>query len=251
MSLWCEVRFFVERVSTLNFKIWHFCRNTLLCHVAGLSLDAVGASSFMWKQQHVVGHHAFTNVDSEDPDIRVKPDGSDVRRVTTTQPIAAHHRWQHLYLGLLYGLLAVKSIFVDDFSALSAGRIGPVKISKLAPHEAICFWAGKIFFVGWYIVAPLAVGNRAVHELVGLWALSLAMCGWTLAFMFQVCSSFAFQIVKITERVCMSMGDHAYLLLLHCHKLRNNHSSVLGFTESFASVSYVNTLSLILCQLCQ
>jgi hypothetical protein len=24
----------------------------------------------MWRQQHVVGHHAFTNVDNYDPDIR-------------------------------------------------------------------------------------------------------------------------------------------------------------------------------------
>lgn len=26
--------------------------------------------SFMWRQQHVVGHHSFTNVDNYDPDIR-------------------------------------------------------------------------------------------------------------------------------------------------------------------------------------
>lgn len=24
----------------------------------------------MWRQQHVVGHHSFTNVDNYDPDIR-------------------------------------------------------------------------------------------------------------------------------------------------------------------------------------
>lgn len=40
------------------------------CHTMGLSLDLVGASSFMWKQQHVVGHHAYTNLHDYDPDIR-------------------------------------------------------------------------------------------------------------------------------------------------------------------------------------
>lgn len=162
------------------------CRNTLLCHAAGLTLDAVGASSFMWKQQHVVGHHAFTNVVSEDPDIRVKSDGSDVRRVASAQPLAVHHRLQHLYLGVLYGLLALKSIFVDDFTALSSGSIGPVQVSKFSSHEAISFWGGKVLFMAWFLIAPLAFSHWGLHQLLGLWAISLAFCGWTLAFMFQV-----------------------------------------------------------------
>lgn len=162
------------------------CRNTILCHAAGLTLDVVGASSFMWKQQHVVGHHAFTNVVSEDPDIRVKPDGSDVRRVAATQPHASHHRWQHLYLGILYSLLAFKSIFVDDFAALANRSIGPVKVTKFATHEAISFWGGKALFISWFAIAPLAHGQWGLHQLLGLWATALAFCGWTLAFMFQV-----------------------------------------------------------------
>ena len=39
----------------------------------------------MWRQQHVVGHHAFTNLDAVDPDIRISD--SDVRCVTP------HHKW--------------------------------------------------------------------------------------------------------------------------------------------------------------
>lgn len=67
--------------------------------------------SFMWRQQHVVGHHAYTNVEGMDPDIRVS--SSDVRRVAPSQPWHPWHTMQHAYLGVLYGLLAVKSIFVD------------------------------------------------------------------------------------------------------------------------------------------
>lgn len=58
--------------------------NNWACYCLGLTLDVVGASSFMWKQQHVVGHHAFTNVDGLDPDLRVND--PDVRRVTRHQP---------------------------------------------------------------------------------------------------------------------------------------------------------------------
>lgn len=143
----------------------------------------------MWKQQHVVGHHVFTNVHSEDPDIRVKPDGADVRRVTPWQPHCLHHNLQHLYLGLLYSLLAFKSIFVDDFSSLSTGRIGAVEVSKLRGHEAVAFWTGKLLFAAWWLAAPLLWSSWSVPQLLALWAVSLAFCGWTLAFMFQVCDA--------------------------------------------------------------
>ena len=39
-----------------------YSKSPILSMVAGWTLDLAGASSFMWKQQHVVGHHAYTNV---------------------------------------------------------------------------------------------------------------------------------------------------------------------------------------------
>ena len=65
----------------------------------GATLDMAGSSSFIWKQQHVFGHHVFTNIDGVDPDIRVKD--PDIRRVTQTQPwhryqARGHCRWRYL-----------------------------------------------------------------------------------------------------------------------------------------------------------
>lgn len=49
----------------------------------------IGVSSFLWRQQHVVGHHTHTNLET-DPDIRASD--QDVRRV------APHHKrqWYHV-----------------------------------------------------------------------------------------------------------------------------------------------------------
>ena len=49
----------------------------------------IGVSSFLWRQQHVVGHHTHTNLET-DPDIRASE--QDVRRV------APHHQrqWYHV-----------------------------------------------------------------------------------------------------------------------------------------------------------
>ena len=64
-----------------------FSRRSWVGALFGATLDAVGASSFMWRQQHMGGHHVHTNVDGLDPDIRVSD--ADVRRVTPYQP------WHH------------------------------------------------------------------------------------------------------------------------------------------------------------
>ncbi|CAD7699395.1 unnamed protein product [Ostreobium quekettii] len=152
--------------------------------VVGFTLDAVGASSFMWKQQHVVGHHAYTNVDGVDPDIRVKD--PDVRRVTHNQPWQQYQIYQHIYLGALYGLLAVKSIFVDDFSALANGHIGAVPLTRLTAEERVVLWAGKVVWSLYYLVLPVVYSPHGMLKLMILWITAQLVTGWMLAFMFQV-----------------------------------------------------------------
>lgn len=66
-----------------------YSTNSWVTWLMSASLDIVGASSFMWRQQHVVGHHAYTNVEDVDPDIRVSD--PDVRRVTPKQPWQPYH----------------------------------------------------------------------------------------------------------------------------------------------------------------
>jgi acyl-lipid (8-3)-desaturase len=139
----------------------------------------------MWKQQHVVGHHQFTNVNSEDPDVRV-----NAIRLTPWQPHAAHHVLQHLYVTALYGLLSIKTILLNDFEAHASGNIGPVQIRSLRGHELVTMYAGKVLFAGWYVVAPLIWSSWSVPHLLGLWTVSQLVTGWTLAFMFQVCFHF-------------------------------------------------------------
>lgn len=161
-----------------------YSSNRSICHWMGWMLDVVGASSFMWKQQHVVGHHAYTNLHEVDPDIRVS--AKDVRRVTSWQPWHYHQRFQHIYLGVLYGLLAIKSVLVDDFAALSEGKIGPVTISRLTGREKLEFWGGKLLFMLYFVVLPLVSSHHSLGELVALWVVSELVAGWMLAFMFQV-----------------------------------------------------------------
>lgn len=94
--------------------------------------------------------------------------------------------YQHIYLGLLYGLLAIKSILLDDFQSISTGSIGPVSISKLTKQEKAIFWGGKLLWLAYFIVLPAVRSHHSWAALAALWLLSEAVTGWILALMFQV-----------------------------------------------------------------
>ena len=164
-----------------------YSKNKKVLHAMQLTLDIVGASSFMWKQQHVVGHHAFTNVEDIDPDIRCD-EKNDVRRVNYMQPHAFFHKAQHVYLALMYGLLSFKSCFFDDFSARKNNKIGWVTVPKFERREAVEFWGSKAVWAFYYLYLPFKYSphNDSYAKLFALWTLTEFTTGWLLAFMFQV-----------------------------------------------------------------
>lgn len=96
--------------------------------------------------------------------------------------------YQHLYLGFLYGVLAIKTSFMDDFTALASGRTGTVDIAPLTRDERVVFWAGKAVFATWFLVLPITCSGLSWARLLLLWLWSEAVAGWVLAFMFQVCA---------------------------------------------------------------
>ena len=159
--------------------------NKTFLHIMQLTLDVAGASSFMWRQQHVVGHHAYTNVEGVDPDIRCAP-AKDIRRVNEHQPHETYHGMQHVYLALAYGLLSFKSCFLDDFTAFFSGKIGWVTVSKFTNGESLAFWGTKAVWAFYYLYLPFSVGVHSIAKTCVLLTITEFITGWLLAFMFQV-----------------------------------------------------------------
>ncbi len=81
------------------------------------SMDAIGASSYVWRTKHNVVHHTFTNIAGHDSDI----DSMPFARFAPEQPRRRLHRFQHVYVWFLYGLFAIKWHTVGDFAYLRAG----------------------------------------------------------------------------------------------------------------------------------
>ncbi len=115
------------------------------------TLDLIGSSSGRWRWKHAVIHHRYVNITGYDDDIDLWRLG----RQTPHQVRRWYYRWQHLYLWLFYGLLAVKMQLVDDFRYVITGRLGQNRVPRPHGWELVVFVAGKALFLTWVLIIPL------------------------------------------------------------------------------------------------
>jgi len=107
----------------IGFCIMHdanhgaYARSRVVNRVAGHSLDVIGGSSYVWRAKHLA-HHTYTNVADHDPDIDALP----FARFEPSQRRRPWHRYQHVYVWLLYAVVTVRWQALTDSRSLLAGR---------------------------------------------------------------------------------------------------------------------------------
>ena len=110
--------------------------------LASLTLDLLGASSYVWARKHNSIHHSYTNVSGHDDDINVGLLG----RLSPHQKRLKIHRLQHIYMWILYGFLPIKWHLYDDFRDVLKGRIGGHSFPRPAGWDLATFIGGKALF---------------------------------------------------------------------------------------------------------
>ena len=131
--------------------------------------DLLGLSSFNWKNRHVSGHHVFSNIMEYDPDIQqsvvVKIFPQDKRRKI--------HRFQWLYMPLIYSIFIPRWVFYRDFKDLFYKRIGGFNNRPYPVSEVIKMIAFKIFYVSYMVLLPCYASGLNLG--VFIWAFTLLM----------------------------------------------------------------------------
>ena len=119
---------------------------------AACSADFLGASSWLWRFKHNRLHHGHTNVAGVDSDLAQEP----FARLEPTQTWRRWHRWQHLYLWILYGFFALKNVVIGDLRSLWTARIGETSLPH-RPQKGT--WTriavGKGVHLSWAVVVPM------------------------------------------------------------------------------------------------
>jgi linoleoyl-CoA desaturase len=188
-------------MALVGFNIQHdgghgsYSRHPWVNRAAAMTLDLVGASSYLWHWKHVVYHHTYVNVYGEDTDIDV----SSLVRFTPHARRLKMQRYQHLYLWPLYGLMASRWHLYGDFKEVVTGTIGPHPIPRPRGRDLLTFVAGKVVSIGLLLVLPMFF-----HP----WWLVLAFY-LLVTFVLGVVLSVVFQLAHCVEEAAfpMPVGD--------------------------------------------
>ncbi len=200
-------------LASIGFNIMHdanhgsYSTNTKLNDFLGLSLNAMGASSYFWKQKHNIIHHTYTNVDGIDDDIAKSP----IIRQCESQKWVPAHKVQYLYLLPVYSLSPIFWVFIMDFTKYFSRKIYTTAAWKMNTRNHIIFWATKIFYIIFYIALPLKVWGF-LPWLAGYFVMNTVM-GLTLSLVFQLAhvvenTEFEHVPLDVTKHIETAWAEH-------------------------------------------
>jgi linoleoyl-CoA desaturase len=144
-----------------------------------LSLDLIGGSSYVWSAKHLA-HHTYPNVTDHDPDIESLP----FARFDPAQQRRWWHRYQHLYIWILYAFVTLRWQFFSDFQFLRRGHAGHSRLRRPTGAALATLAAGKCVFMLWALVIPLLV--HPVLAVVALFLVTSFVASLSLSLVFQL-----------------------------------------------------------------
>jgi linoleoyl-CoA desaturase len=173
-------------MGAVGFNVQHdgghhaYSRRGWVNWLAALTLDLIGASSYLWHWKHAVLHHTYVNVSGHDSDI----DLGFLGRLSPHQRRLWFHRWQHLYLWALYGWLTINWELYVDFRTLALGRIGGHRYPRPKGWDLVTFIAGKLAFFGLAFAVPMLL--HPVWKVLLLYVVASFVLGVVMSVVFQL-----------------------------------------------------------------
>ncbi len=172
--------------AVVGFNVQHdanhgaFSKSRRVNHVVGLTLDMLGASSYVWHAKHNISHHTYTNVEGSDSDIDLGP----LARLAPAQPRRRLHRFQHYYLWVLYGFLLPVWHFFHDFRCVATGRIARHRFPRPRGWSLVEMIAGKVLFFGYALAIPILF--HPAWKVFLFYAFTAVIIGVVLSVVFQL-----------------------------------------------------------------
>jgi linoleoyl-CoA desaturase len=122
--------------------------NTLL----GYSFNLIGANATVWKIQHNVLHHTYTNIEDADDDLNAP-------FFLRFSPHAKHywiHQFQHIYIWFFYGISTISWITTKDFVRLKRyKKMGFLDKKHEYQKKLVSMTAWKLFYYSYALLLPM------------------------------------------------------------------------------------------------
>lgn len=159
-----------------------FSQNKRLNQIMSLSMNMLGGNSMIWRLQHNVEHHTFTNIDGLDRDISI----SGILRFSPHQKLMKIHRFQYIYGWLLYTLMTFSWVTSGDFSQLKRFYTnGTIATREEYRKKLIELIGWKILYYGFTLGLPLLLTSYSPFLILGGFVLMHLISGFILSIIFQ------------------------------------------------------------------
>ena len=174
-----------------------FSKKKWVNKLMGGSIYILAGNVYNWQVQHNVLHHTYTNIHGHDEDL----EAGRVLRFSKHAKWYKHHRFQHFYSVLLYGLLTFNWAITTDF--LQMKRYLKRKLSYGEFPNPTREWTKlvitKLLYVTVWIVLPLLIIE------VAWWKVLLGF--FIMHYTAGVILSVVFQLAHVIDEADMPLPD--------------------------------------------
>jgi linoleoyl-CoA desaturase len=171
----------------VGFTVMHdanhggYSNSTRFNNLMSWSGEIIGLSSFIWRQQHNVWHHTYTNISGLDEGLEAE----GTMRWSPYDEWRPIYRLQHIYWPVIYALSAASLVFVRNFKVYFTGTSGPTfRYPTMCRDDKLVFWTGRLVNFAVYFLLPL-IFLPWWQALMGL-ALGLLTAGFIMATVLQL-----------------------------------------------------------------
>ncbi len=118
-----------------------------------LVFDLLGTNAYNWVNRHLGAHHVYPNIMDYDSDIQQ----TSVVKIFPNDEHHAYHRFQHLYMPLVYMFYIFRWVMYRDFKDAFSKRIGVFDNSNYPKKELVKMIFFKIFYLSQFILIPVLI----------------------------------------------------------------------------------------------
>lgn len=169
------------------FNIMHdanhngYSDNQRINRLLGLTVELVGLSSFIWRQQHNIWHHTYTNIAGLDEGLEmdgwVRNSPRDIWK--------PRHRFQHLYAPIVYAMAGVGLLIGRNFQVYFTGKSGDTfQYPPMSRNDKLIFWTGRLINLMIYLVIPALVFG--IGGALAIFALTSSVTGFVIVTILQM-----------------------------------------------------------------
>ena len=159
-----------------------YSKNRSVNFLMGISANILGISSRIWKIQHNVLHHTYTNIEHADEDIQPRY----VMRFSPNQPRRWFHSYQFIYASFFYSISTLTWVTYKDYYKLfDYKKKGLIKDKTEVIKLLVVITFQKAVYFGIFLVLPIILLPYAVWVVVLMFVAMHMITGLLLSFIFQ------------------------------------------------------------------